>query len=499
MLAMSGASTSSRSEPCKYPRPILCEQAYILLFTELLKSDIIKGTVFLEFIAFMVTDELSLRKAELDEYSSRITQVLADPELRPELERAEPYEISEAIGAVARILCIIGEEDEALSVADDLLTTTESDEYIRKGAYRSLVAEGSQKAINIYRRLIETNRDKIGVEGSEYSIYLYCDDLIDLYSAGDETAGAMARTLIEEAGDDEVEAFGMRAAKLVQAGDEAAFPLLLETADRAIAQHQAKEVSELDRLKGALSGAGVDRRKVVPGSDVIMYLSIYLNSIAEALVEKGDLERAEQVQSRLPKEVDRVLIDSMKVTQGLDKDGIYSENVDRLVESAEEIIDPIRDMHAALQILKVSALGGNAKAIAELESWVHLELQEDYVTSYGVESAMVLWKVGKMSEEEFNKVFDLDDSTSHKCEVLEELGRNEEAIQLARDEFANNPDNDVAAFDLLRYEYNPDAMDVVQNYVSKYDGSDALGVVRRRAVWLADLARHIRQLKAAQS
>lgn len=447
----------------------------------------------------MATTELEQRKAELVDYSSSITQVLIDPQLTLELQRAQSYEVHGAIGAVARNLCIIGEEDEALIVAGELLTATGSNGYIARGVYGDLVAQGSVKAIDIYRKLIEANKETIGDEGSEYSIYQYCDDLIGLYRAGDEAAGQMARKMIEEADDDELEIFGVKAAKLFQAGDETAFPLLLDTADRAIAHHHAKEgeVSELDRLRAATTEARLGTPRPVPGADVIRHLSRYLKTLAEDLIKKGDLARAEQLQSRLPKEVDRVHLDALKVTEGLDETGSYQENLDRMVESKAEVFDSVLDVPIALEILKAAAIGGNSTAIKQLQAMVQMGLKEQYFSGYELDAASALFMAGEMSEEEFNKILDLDDSRFHKIDILEELGRTEEALQLARDEFDANPYDEVAAYTLLRYEYNPEAMDLVQNHVAAFD-TNMISTLSRRARWLGELAKHIQQLQAAQ-
>ena len=133
----------------------------------------------------------------------------------------------------------------------------------------------------------------------------------------------------------------------------------------------------------------------------------------------------------------------------------------------------------------------DTEKITEIKSLLTEEIDQDAISIDGINAAKALKLTGHIGDATLSKVLGAIEFPHRKIQLLDELGMSEEALVIARDDFAKNRDI-ASASRLLQKTYDTEAMSVVQDGVDEYDKT-IFDVLSRRASRLIKLAQHIQE------
>ena len=454
-------------------------------------------------ILYMTTPAISER-AELDYYTQRNANLLVHDEVLSETSKYEHNKdyIYWSIGKMACNLVEVGEDEAAQHLVEELLQAVNADEDATLRTWSSVAENGSQIADTKLRQAMQLDRDNDGktvVDGQ-----LDIEDgrtfrrLFSLYKFGDNSLLPYLHQYVETI-DDEATKHGVHSAvELYEAGDESAYDLIKTTAKKALTyaisqktddkELSADDASDFTQLINSISSALLPSRSDM--ERLYSQADIALKYFAQSLLKKGDIRRADEIQSLLLSGFDNAWLSAQRFEMGHDADG-------QQLRAAKDYLAVYGDDSGShiLEITNALVRGGDPEAIAEYEAVYDQSIdpkQVDYSTAADMLVALHLSGDGRAHDRLIELLIDPEDIWQ-LIYSLESMGLKDEAIDIAQTEFAKQPDYNTG-LTLLNLRYDPDAMRAVQTGASEHTGV-LIEVVNSRARHLGKLAAHINELE----
>ena len=399
------------------------------------------------------------------------------------------------ISHLACNLAQIGEESMASRLTDMLLERVDAGDDGELRTWTSLVEKKVAFAVPRLRDAmgLSVGEDGSTVLGDEVDIHdpRTAQRLMALYVMGDRSLLPLLHQYVEDTPDSDVQHCVRVAIKLFEEGDESAYELLMATAQRARAyalengvekELDPDDASDFSQLLKGITGALAPDKSAV--EKLYSTADIHLKYFVKSLLEKGDIERADEIQALVLSKLDCAWLDAQRFALGRDPDR-------KFCQAAKDFLSVYAEDYGshALDITNALVVGGDKDAIADYEIIYNPELTPDSIDPMiAADMLVALHKSGDARA--YERMFELLHEESWLLiKSLEEIGLTNEAASIARRDYTNDPTY-MTGLGLLNLEFDRNAMRTVQTEVSEYD-HDLLDVIHSRARHLGRLASHI--------
>lgn len=447
----------------------------------------------------MITGE----RAALMAYNENNALMLAHPDYYQPDASKPMSDLYYGIAQSANNLITIHEEDAGIRLAERLLDQVSASEDARSIVWGILADRGSLPAGEKLRTIMGIRSDEAGntIPGDETDVYSPKAfwQVLSLYKLGDASLLPFLHQYVEDVALQNSRSV-LFATKMYEAGDDTAYDLVVATAKRQLAVmlsgNQGDVESKTDvsfdsrtTLEDMLLAVGA------PRSEVEMQYAqsdLALVQLARDLLKAGDPQRANEIQSLVLSRYDNAELNAWWFENGYDTEGVRCEaTMDYLMVYSKDI------GNRSFEITNALVRGGDTELVAQYQSLVYDPevLDKDFDLPTVIDMLSALHKSGdRRAHDRLVELFDGDeDNYSELMDALDNMGFKDEAMAMARQAFVHEPSYDSAS-DLLTYEYNADALDVVQSGMPMAEGR-VTAVINSRARQLGKLAVRIGEQK----
>jgi hypothetical protein len=410
--------------------------------------------------------------------------------------------IYQTIGCLAANFALIGEDRSAINLAERLLDEVGADENGILETWSTVADNGAKIADNRLREAMGLTLDEHGNTLLSKEVNMKDSKtfyrLLSLYKFGDKSIAPYLHQFIEGLGDVSTPSGVRLAVRVYEAGDESAYDLIKNTAERARTYAfsqpvEEKEITADDASDLAQAIQGISRALSPSRSETERHYGqadSALKFFARDLIKRDELKRASEIQSLMLSRFDNACVNAYWFENGHDTNGRYRQAAKDYLAVYGEDSD-----HHCLEIVNSLVRGGDPEAVEEYQTIYDPKMKAEDIDTHAVADSLVaLHKSGDTKAHDRLVEFLQDPEDSWKLiRSLAEMGFDDEAAAIALKEFKRRPTYETA-LTLLTMQYDYDAMEIVQDGVGKYD-RELIDVVYSRARILGKLATHINTLE----